>query len=71
MILDWKQLYKELKVFVLPQEPGYIHSTVVKRNVRIVTRMCAFAQFYFDPDGLTEMFEEFMPYVSKILIPEM
>jgi proteasome activator subunit 4 len=65
--LDWKPLYKELKSFVLPQESGFIHSAIVKRNVRILTKMCSFAQFYFDPDGLTEMFEEFLPYVSKML----
>jgi hypothetical protein len=32
-----------------------------------LTRMCSFAQFYFNPEGLTEMFDEFLPYVSKML----
>ncbi|KAA8910242.1 putative proteasome activator subunit 4, partial [Sphaerosporella brunnea] len=62
--LDWRPLYKELKSFVLPQESGFVHSAVVKKPLRTLTRMCSFAQFYFDPDSLTDMFEEFLPYFT-------
>lgn len=29
--------------------------------------MCSFAQLYFDPEEITSMFEEFLPYVRLSL----
>ena len=54
---------------MLPQETGFIQTTLVKKNLRTLTRMCSFAQFYFNPEGLTEMFDEFLPYVSRDAVP--
>ncbi|KAI9806771.1 MAG: hypothetical protein M1825_006228 [Sarcosagium campestre] len=62
--LDWRPLFKELKVFVLPQEAGMVHTTNVKRNIRTLTKLCTFAQLYFDPQQIPDMFEEFLPYFS-------
>jgi proteasome activator subunit 4 len=67
LTLDWKPLFKELKSFVLPHDAGNFHATAVKKNVRILTKMCSFAQFYFDPEELPQMLEEFLPYVSYIV----
>lgn len=53
-------------MFVLPQESGFIHSTTVKKNVRTLTKMCSFAQPFFNPEEITEMFEEFLPYVRLL-----
>ncbi|KAI9678792.1 MAG: hypothetical protein M1817_005850 [Caeruleum heppii] len=64
LILDWRPLYKELKVFVLPQESGMVHTTNIKRNIRTLTKMCTFAQVYFDPREIPAMFKEILPYFS-------
>jgi hypothetical protein len=66
LTLDWRPLYKQLKSVVLPNETGYVHSTTMKRNVRTLTRMCAFAPFYFDPQELMEIFEEILPLCEPI-----
>jgi hypothetical protein len=52
---------------VLPQESGFVHTTSIKKNVRTLTKMCSFAQLYFDPEEITSMFEEFLPYVRLSL----
>src|SRR5579862_1057175 len=64
LVLDWRPLFKELKVFVLPQESGMVHTTNVKRNIRSLTKLCTFSQLFFDPRELQSMFEEFFPYFS-------
>ncbi|KAF7117745.1 hypothetical protein CNMCM5793_006925 [Aspergillus hiratsukae] len=64
LILDWKPLYKELKAFVLPTESGLVHSTNLKRNVKTLTKLCAFVQLYIDPCELPAMLEEFLPHFS-------
>ncbi|KAI9791333.1 MAG: hypothetical protein M1835_000422 [Candelina submexicana] len=64
LLLDWRPLYKELKVFVLPQESGMVHTTNVKRNIRTLTKLCSFAQLYFDPKEIPAMFEEILPHFS-------
>ncbi|KAI2794922.1 hypothetical protein POX_a01523 [Penicillium oxalicum] len=64
VILDWKPLYKELKAFVLPTESGLVHSTNLKRNVKTLTKMCAFSQLFFDPCELPAMLEEFLPHYT-------
>ncbi|KAI9838315.1 MAG: hypothetical protein M1819_005583 [Sarea resinae] len=64
LLLDWKPLFKELKVFVLPSESGMAHTTNVKRSIRTLTKLCTFAQLYFDPREIPNMFDEFLPYFS-------
>ncbi|PGH02062.1 proteasome activator subunit 4 [Blastomyces parvus] len=64
LILDWKPLYREIKVFVLPSQSGLVHSTNLKRNIKTLTKLCAFAQPYFDPLELRVMLEEFLPHFS-------
>lgn len=50
---------------MLPQESGFVHTTSIKKNVRTLTKMCSFAQLYFNPEEITAMFEEFLPYVRR------
>ena len=38
--------------------------TNVKRNFRTLTKLCTFAQLYFDPKETPAMLEEFLPYYS-------
>ncbi|KAJ6189340.1 hypothetical protein N7519_004248 [Penicillium mononematosum] len=64
LVLDWRPLYKELKAFVLPTESGLVHSTNLKRNVKTLTKLCAFAQLYIDPCDLPAMLEEFLPHYT-------
>ncbi|MCJ1320776.1 hypothetical protein MMC15_006117 [Xylographa vitiligo] len=66
--LDWKPLWRELKVFVLPSESGLIQATSVKRNYRTLTKLCAFAQLYFDPREIPSMLEEFLPYFNTSFV---
>lgn len=63
-MLDWKPLYKELKAFVLPTESGLVHSTNLKRNVKTLTKLCAFTQLYIDPCEVPAMLDEFLPHYS-------
>ncbi|CAL5874733.1 uncharacterized protein PFLUO_LOCUS9034 [Penicillium psychrofluorescens] len=64
LVLDWRPLYKELKAFVLPTESGLVHSTNLKRNVKTLTKLCAFAQLFIDPCELPDMLEEFLPHYT-------
>ncbi|KAK6533234.1 hypothetical protein TWF281_007383 [Arthrobotrys megalospora] len=64
LYLDWYPLYRELKIFILPQETGFINTTHVKRNVRTLTKMCTFCQLYTSPAEIPRMLEEFLPYYS-------
>ncbi|KAF2089335.1 hypothetical protein K490DRAFT_37416 [Saccharata proteae CBS 121410] len=64
LILDWRPLYKELKTFVLPSETGSTTLTNVRRNFRTITKLCTFAQLYFDPREIPQMLEEFLPFFS-------
>ncbi|KAI4163162.1 MAG: hypothetical protein LQ342_003290 [Letrouitia transgressa] len=64
LTLDWRPLYRELKVFVLPSEAGMVHTTNIKRNFRTLTKLCTFAQLYFDPKGIPAMLEEILPHFS-------
>ncbi|TKA75258.1 hypothetical protein B0A55_05754 [Friedmanniomyces simplex] len=64
LILDWRPLWKELKVFVLPSESATQNTYSAKRNVRTLTKLCAFAQLFFDPREVPAMLEEFLPYYS-------
>ena len=64
LLLDWRPLFKELKVFVLPSESGITHTSNIKRNVRTLTKLCTFAQLYFGPKEIPAMLEEFLPYFS-------
>lgn len=64
LTLDWRLLYKEIKCFVLPSESSTNNTYNSKRNVRTITKLCNFAQFYFDPAEVPAMLEEFLPYFS-------
>lgn len=64
LTLDWRPLYKELKVFVLPSESATQNTYSSKRNIRTLTKMCTFAQLFFDPKEIQAMLEEFLPYFS-------
>ena len=64
LTLDWRPLYRELKVFVLPSESGVVNTTNVKRNFRTLTKLCTFAQLYFDTKAIPVMLKEFLPYYS-------
>ncbi|KAF7197534.1 Proteasome activator complex subunit 4 [Pseudocercospora fuligena] len=64
LVLDWRPLYKELKIFVLPSEHSTQNTYSSKRNVRTLTKLCTFAQLFFDPKEIPAMFEEFLPYFS-------
>lgn len=57
-------MFEELKTFVLPTESGLVHSTNLKRNIKTLTKMCSFAQLYFDPCALPDMLEEFLPHFT-------
>ena len=41
-----------------------VATTNVKRNFRTLTKLCTFAQLYFDPKEIPVMLEEFLPYYS-------
>ncbi|KAF2261597.1 hypothetical protein CC78DRAFT_607590 [Lojkania enalia] len=64
LYLDWRPLYHELKLFVLPSESGGANPPNVKRNIRTLTKMCTFAQIFFDPNDIPAMFEEILPFFS-------
>lgn len=64
LTLDWRPLFRELKVFVIPSECGMIQTQNVKRNYRSLAKMCTFAQLYFDPMEIPTMFEEILPYFT-------
>lgn len=64
LILDWRPLYKELKVFVLPSESITQNTYSAKRNPRTLTKLCTFAQLFFDPREMPAMMEEFLPFFS-------
>jgi proteasome activator subunit 4 len=64
LTLDWRPLYKELKVFVLPSESATQNTYSSKRNIRTLTKICTFAQLFFDPKEIPAMLEEFLPYFS-------
>lgn len=64
LTLDWRPLFRELKVFVLPGESGLIQTTNLKRNPKTLNKLAAFAQLYFDPEELPAMLEEFLPHFT-------
>ncbi|KAL8936894.1 MAG: hypothetical protein Q9216_004696 [Gyalolechia sp. 2 TL-2023] len=64
LTLDWKPLFRELRVFVLPAESGMTHTVNVRRSIRTLVKMCTFAQLYFDPEAIPDMLEEILPYFS-------
>lgn len=64
LTLDWRPLYKEIKVFVLPSESATQNTFSSKRNFRTLTKLCTFAQLFFDPTEVPAMLEEFLPYFS-------
>jgi proteasome activator subunit 4 len=49
-------------VLALPYEFGSTSQANPRRNNRTYTKMCTFAQYYFDPTAIPAMLEEFLPY---------
>ena len=65
LTLDWRPLLREIKLFVLPSEAGMIQSSSgVKHNIKTLTKLCTFAQLYFDPLDAPAFLEELLPYFS-------
>ena len=64
LTLDWRPLLRELKLYVLPSEAGITLSSNVKRNIKTLTKMCTFAQLYFDPSDGPAFLKEVLPYFS-------
>ncbi|KAL8834620.1 MAG: hypothetical protein Q9170_003668 [Blastenia crenularia] len=64
LTLDWRPLFRELKIFVLPSEAGMVHTTNIKRNIRTLTKLCSFAQLYFNPEATSTILEEILPHFS-------
>ncbi|CAF9911899.1 MAG: hypothetical protein ALECFALPRED_007754 [Alectoria fallacina] len=63
LTLDWRPLFREWKVFVVPSESG-VHVQHGKRNYKTLTKICAFAQLYFDPREIPAMLAEILPYFT-------
>lgn len=53
---------------MLPSESGLIQAASVKRNIRTLTKLCTFAQLYFDPKEIPAMLEEFLPYYQTSFV---
>lgn len=68
LTLDWRPLFHELKLFVLPGESGLIQTTNLKRNPKTLNKLCAFAQPYFDPEEVPAMLEEFLPHFTMSFV---
>lgn len=64
LFLDWRPLYKEIKVFVFPHDVSTQNTYSGKRNIRTLNKLCTFAQLFFDPKEIPAMLEEFLPYFS-------
>ena len=63
LTLDWRPLFREWKVFVIPSESGG-HAQYAKRSYKTLTKICAFAQLYFDPREIPAMLAEILPYFT-------
>lgn len=64
LILDWRPLFKEMKAFVLPSESSTQNPNSSRRNIRTLTKLCTFAQLFFDPEEIPAMLQEFLPFYS-------
>ena len=64
LILDWRPLFREWKIFVIPTESGMIQAQNAKRNYKTLAKLCTFAQLYFDPREIPAMFDEILPYFT-------
>jgi len=68
LVLDWRPLFREWKVFVIPSETGMMHTQSVKRNFRTLAKLCGFAQLYFDPREIPAILDEILPYFTTSFI---
>ncbi|KAK7900592.1 Proteasome activator BLM10 [Exophiala xenobiotica] len=64
LTLDWRPLYRELKVFVLPSESGLMQTTNMRRNIKTLTKIASFSQLYFDPEDTLAMLEDLLPHFT-------
>ena len=52
-------------MFVLPSESTGSSPPSIKRNIRTLTKLCTFAQYYFDPQDIPAMLEQVLPFFSS------
>ncbi|KAG9532800.1 hypothetical protein KCU79_g22619, partial [Aureobasidium melanogenum] len=64
LVLDWRPLYQEIKVFVLPGEFATPNTFSSKRSIRTLTKICTFAQLFFDPKEIPAILDELLPFFS-------
>ncbi|KAI9891228.1 MAG: hypothetical protein M1814_002918 [Vezdaea aestivalis] len=64
LVLDWRPITKALQAYCLPKEAGLVHSTIVRRNVRTLTKMASFAHHYFESAAIPDMLDKYLPYFS-------
>ncbi|THX70628.1 hypothetical protein D6D08_05709 [Aureobasidium pullulans] len=64
LVLDWRPLYQEIKVFVLPGEFATPNTFSSKRSIRTLTKICTFAQLFFDPQEIPAILDELLPFFS-------
>jgi proteasome activator subunit 4 len=64
LTLDWRPLFREIKIFVIPAESGLIQTTNAKRNIKTLVKMSSFAQLYFDPEDIPAMLDEILPHFT-------
>ncbi|KAL8826264.1 MAG: hypothetical protein Q9191_003914 [Dirinaria sp. TL-2023a] len=67
LTLNWRPLLRQLKLFVLPSESGTSEVQSLKHNLKTLTKMCAFAQVYFDPADIPALLNEILPYFTTSL----
>lgn len=67
LYLDWRSLYREFKSQVLPSDSSSV-ATVTgvhsKRSSRTLLKISSFAQLYFDPEEIPNIFDEVLPYFN-------
>lgn len=67
LYLDWRPLYRELKLLVLPIDTSSVvtaSGSPGRRSSRTLLKMCSFAQLYFDPEEIPAILDEILPYFS-------
>ena len=61
--LDWRPLLREIKDYVV-QDDSITRAPGGRTSIKILLKIAAFAQLYFDPDNIPAMFDEILPYFS-------
>ncbi|KAI0390234.1 hypothetical protein F5Y17DRAFT_80213 [Xylariaceae sp. FL0594] len=63
LILDWRPLWEEVKLVVLPAEVP-VHRPSLRRGLKHLWKLCLQCQAYFDPKERIAMLEEILPFFS-------